>query len=129
MAKATTKRKRVILSLESKLSILDKLSKGVTQAILAEGYNIGQSTITDLKKNEAKLRAFVSSLEQQGMSCSRKIMRLAKEKQLEEALYLWFVQKRSQDTGPLLKEKASELHGKLYEEGGAPSFTASAGWL
>ena len=42
-------------------------------------------------------------------------MQLAKEDKLEEALYLWFIQKRSQGTaiiGPLLAEKASELHQK-----------------
>ena len=44
------------------------------------------------------------------------VMQLAKEDKLEEALYLWLIQKRSQGTaisGPLLAEKASELHQKM----------------
>ena len=115
------KRKRVVLSIESKLTILEKIAKGVTQARVAEEYNIGQSTITDLKKKEAKLKEFASTLDNQGMSSTRKIMRLAKDQELEQALYIWFVQKRTQDTpvsGPLLREKASNcmkscMQGKL----------------
>ena len=129
----TVKRKRVVLSIETKLAILDKVAKGATQSDLAREYNIGRSTVTDLKRNEAKLREFATGLDDQGISSSRKIMRLAKEQQVEEAVYLWFVQKRSQDTpvsGPLLKEKAKEFHEKLHiEEDDPPSFTASSGWL
>ena len=56
-------------------------------------------------------------------------MRLAKEDRLEEALYLWFLQKRSQGiavNGPLLAKKAEELHKSME----LPSeFMASSGWL
>ena len=46
-------------------------------------------------------------------------MRLAKEDKLEEALYVWFIQKRSQGTAinwPLPAEKAEELHQKMELE-------------
>jgi len=60
-------------------------------------------------------------------------MRLVKEEQLEEALYMWFVQRRGQGTpvsGPLLAEKAKQLHDMLHEESLVkPPFTASNGWL
>ena len=98
------KRKRKVLSLESKLGIVDSLSKGVSQANLAAQYGVGKSTISDIKKSEGKIRQYVAVLDNQGVSTSRKVMRLAKEDRLEEALYLWFIQKRSQGiavNGPL----------------------------
>ena len=123
------KRKRKVLSLESKLAILDTLSKGVSQANLAAQYGVGKSTISDIKKSEGKIRQYVAVLDNQGVSTSRKVMRLAKEDRLEEALYLWFLQKRSQGiavNGPLLAKKAEELHKSME----LPSeFKASSGWL
>ncbi len=60
-------------------------------------------------------------------------MRLAKEEDLEKALFMWFTQRRGQGTpvsGPLLAEKAKQLHDILHEGSPAPPpFTASAGWL
>ena len=127
------KRKRNALTLETKLSILDKLLEGASQSRLTSEYGVGKSTITDLKKNESKLHEFVSTAESQGVSSSRKIMRLAKDEKLEEALYIWFVQKRSQGTpvsGPLLCEKATQFHEQMHrEEAGVVPFKASGEWL
>lgn len=77
---ATTsgKRKRVVLSLENKICILDRLARGERATKLATEFGIGNATVTDLKKNEAKIRAFVSSMESLSVSSKqRKIMRLA----------------------------------------------------
>lgn len=52
-------RKRVVLSIEKKLEILDRLSKGESQAFLSFEYGIGKSTVADLKKNAKKIRTFV----------------------------------------------------------------------
>ena len=46
------KRKRVVLLLESKLDILDQLSKKNLR--LASEYGVGKSTVCDIKKNEEK---------------------------------------------------------------------------
>ena len=40
------KRKRVVLSLENKLSILDRLAKGERPTKLASEFGIGNSTLT-----------------------------------------------------------------------------------
>ena len=106
------KRKRKVLSIDTKLAILESLSKGVSQAKLAEQYGVA---ISDIKRSEQNVKEYASTLDSQGVSTSRKVMQLAKEDKLEEAVYLWFIQKRSQGTaiiGPLLAEKASELHQK-----------------
>ena len=67
------------------------------------------------------------------MSGSRKVMRLAKDEQLDQALYLWFVQQRSVGmpiSGPILREKAKQLNEQLHaEEATTPPFSASSGWL
>ena len=53
----------------------------------------------------------------------RKVMRLANDDKLDEALYQWFVQKRSQDT-PVENSCLSASRGRRY-----PPFQASRGWL
>lgn len=56
MAAASTtsrKRKRVVLSLENKICILDRLAEGERASKLATEFAIGNATVTDLKKNEA----------------------------------------------------------------------------
>ena len=82
------------------------------------------------KKDEAKKTLFVD-----GMSMNkkgRKVMRLSDDDKLDEAVYQWFVQKRSQDipvSGPVLCEKAVQLRKQLHEGSTVPSFQASRGWL
>ena len=80
MAAATGKRKRVVLSLENKIVILDRLAKGERATKLATEFGIGNATIIDLKKNEDKIRSFMSSMESLSVSSKqRKIMRLAED--------------------------------------------------
>ena len=53
-AKMSGKRKRKVLTVETKLEILARMAEGVSQCCLAEEYSVGTSTISNLKKNEAK---------------------------------------------------------------------------
>ena len=101
-----------MLTLECKLEILKKLQAGILPSTLAREYNVGKSTITGIKQNEMRIREFISTAESQGMTATRKIMRLAKDEQVEQALYLWFLQKRSQGTpvsGPMLLKRVRDL--------------------
>ena len=127
------KRKRAVLSLECKLTILDRLKAGATQEKLSHEYGIGRSTVGYIKKNEDKIRSFASTMESMAISKKgRKVMRLADDGKLDEAVYLWFVQKRTQDmpvSGPILCEKAAQLHALLYKDDPEPPFQASRGWL
>lgn len=132
-ASISKKRKRVVLPLEIKIAILDRLNAGATQAKLADEYGIGRSTVGDIKKSEDKIRSFASTMESMAMSKKgRKVMRLADDDRLDKAVYLWFAQKRSQDmpvSGPVLCEKAVQLHEQLHESESVPPFQASRGWL
>ena len=66
------------IPLNAKLAILDSLYKGNGQARLAEEYGVGKSTISNTKKSEKKIRGYVTVLDNQSVSTSRKVMRLAK---------------------------------------------------
>ena len=46
------KQKKVVLTVENKLEIIDLLRKGMSYTVISEKYSIGRSTITDIKKNK-----------------------------------------------------------------------------
>ena len=69
-------RKRVVLSLENKLSILYRLAKGEKAIKVAGEFGIGNSMVTDLKKNESRIRSFVSSME--SLSVCLKVLTMKK---------------------------------------------------
>ena len=129
------KRKHVVLSLDEKIAILDKLRTEQTRSSIAKEYNVGCATVTSPKNNEKKLRSFVSTMD--GMEASKKgskVMCLAHDDQLDKVIYmyLWFTQRRSQNmpiSGPMLCEKAAQLHKTLHEGEGLPPFLANRGWL
>ena len=56
--KVDSKRKKVVLSIEEKLDILELIEKGTSYTIITEKYGIGKSTVTDIKKSKHKLEAF-----------------------------------------------------------------------
>lgn len=63
---------------------------------LATEFGIGNATVTDLKKNEAKIRLFMSSMESLSVSTKkRKIMRLADDDKVAEALPVKYYAQKS----------------------------------
>ena len=84
-ASCSRKRKRTVVSLETKLGILDRLKKGEIQAQLASEYGVGKSTVADIKKNEEKIRNFATTMDSLAMSKKRKVMRLADNDKLDQA--------------------------------------------
>ena len=69
-------RKQVVLSLQNKLSILDRIAKGEKVTKVAGEFGIGNSMVTDLKKNESRIRSFVSSME--SLSVCLKVLTMKK---------------------------------------------------
>ena len=53
-ASSSRKRKRTVVSLETKLAILDRLKKGEIQAQLASEYGVGKSTVADILKEKRR---------------------------------------------------------------------------
>ncbi|XP_046629071.1 jerky protein homolog-like [Neodiprion virginianus] len=125
----TSKRKRHFLTLEQKREILSKLDKGETGASLALAYNVGNATITDIKKNKDKILSFVSTSDGEHGAQKRKALKSAQNPVLDKALSEWFTQTRSLGqpiSGPILCEKALDLNNRI---GGSSDFKASSGFL
>ena len=127
---SSVKRKCTVVTLETKLTILDPLKKGESHSRLASQYGIGKSTVRGIKKNEEKIRNFAATMDSLDMNTNKhKVMRLAYDDKLDQALFLWFVQKRSQTlpvSSPILCEKA--VWQCMHRES-VPPFQASKGWV
>ena len=55
------KRKRVTLTLETKLEIVKKIKLGRSNISLAEEYGIGKTTVSDLKRDKDKVTALADT--------------------------------------------------------------------
>lgn len=123
------KRKHVSLTIQTKVDILNRLEKGESGSSLANAFGVGKATITDIKKKKNEILNFASKVDSDDGSRLRKTIRTANDKSLEDAVYLWFTQRRSLGepvSGPLICEKALYFNKKL---GGSADFKASTGWL
>ncbi|CAK1602053.1 unnamed protein product [Parnassius mnemosyne] len=125
-----SKRKRVLLSMKDKYEINKRLEEGESATKLSLEYQVGKSTITDIKKKQkTNISNVISQLDSSNGSTSRKTMKLASNTNLDDAVYNWFTQKRSQGetiSDPILCEKAVQFNEKI---GGSSNFQASTGWL
>lgn len=91
------KHKRVVLLLESKLCVLDRLAKGERATVVASDFRIGNSTVNDLKK-ESRIWSFIMKMECLSVCLKeRKIMRLPKNVMVDENLYLWYIKKGAKE--------------------------------
>ena len=73
---ATRKRKRVILSIEDKTGAIDMFDHGSSSTAFTAKYGIVKSTVSDIKKNKAKILTFKREMADMGMSLKAKAMRL-----------------------------------------------------
>ena len=125
---AKPKRKRTVLSIEDKVAIIKQLDSSSAN-VIAERYGVGKSTVSDIKKNRDKILRFNQEMCDMGMSKKAKVMKIGDDEQHDKAVYLWFKQKRMEGipiSGPILCEKAVQLHKKMYGE--ESSFSGSTGW-
>ena len=96
--KSSAKRKKIVLSIEDKLEILELLQKGTSYTIVSEKYGIGRSTVANIKKNESKLKVFKQRMTDMGVkSVDTKAMKLGTYEKLDAALYMWFRQQRERN--------------------------------
>lgn len=123
-----SKRKHTSCTLKDKLEVLKRLDNGESASKLAVEFGVGNSTITDWKKNRSKIEQFCISTTSKCTE-SRQTAKTTPLDKLDSALFVWFSQEREKGTpisGPLIKEKALKLN-KLMN--GDESFVASTGWL
>nr|BAN21014.1 unkown protein [Riptortus pedestris] len=121
------KRKRVVLTLEQKLAIINRVEKGESVKKLSTEFGIGEQTVRDILKKKKDISGFVSSSAQ--TTFPRKTMKTSTLKDVDEAVYQWFIQRRAEGvpiSGPMVSEKALWFHENLKIE---EPFSASQGWL
>ena len=103
---SASKRKRVVLTIKEKVNIIQLLEKGTSYTVISEKYGIGRSTVGDIRKNKDKILKFSRDAAETGFKKKAKVMKPAKDEHLEEALYIWFKQKRMEGipiSGPVIK--------------------------
>lgn len=130
--KTTTKRKAI--SLETKVTILNKLKAGQGSTSVAKAFGLNESTVRSIKQVEDSIRKSVSS----GTNVSQKFSSYKRDKAMEEmekVLIIWIednVRKRIPvDTGSI-KHKALRIFQLLKDKDQTPSvieFSASKGWF
>jgi len=92
------KRRKVVLTIEKKLEVLDLLQKKTSYTVIAKKYGICRSTITDIKNSEDKLRSFKEKMTEMGVKeVKTKSMKMGSFDKLDDALYIWFRQQRKKD--------------------------------
>ncbi|XP_064419100.1 jerky protein homolog [Latimeria chalumnae] len=110
------KRKRVVLTINQKIDICKRLAKGENRNDLMREYNVGSSTIYDIKAQKDKLIEFYASSETKKSMEQLRTLRKPKLEQLDTVLYEWFALKRSEGapiSGLLLIEKAKDFYQQM----------------
>ncbi|KAB0792773.1 hypothetical protein PPYR_14732 [Photinus pyralis] len=126
----TTKRKKVIVSLDKKLDAINRIDKGESMRSIAQEMGVGSSTVSDWKRNRKEIEEFCKKMVTAVGLQGRGTMKSAKNKQLDDALFAWFAEENARGTvitGPILQKKALSLNQELPMND--PGFTASHGWL
>lgn len=103
--------------------MLEKLKSGAARKEICNQFNCSPATLTRLVKN----KDIITKIAQQNKNISKKRMRLGSNKEVEDALLIWFREMRSKEailTGPLLLEKANYFAKKLNVD-----FVPKQGWL
>uniref|UniRef100_UPI00358F3C65 tigger transposable element derived 5-like n=1 Tax=Myxine glutinosa TaxID=7769 RepID=UPI00358F3C65 len=123
-----TARKRKSFSVKDKLHALDAI-KTKSQTQVARDPGIPESTLRGWKSQEEKLRVSLCKVEEEA-GLKAKHLKTAKDGSLDDSLYEWFVQARSEGlpiSGPILKAQAEKFDKQINGE--TSQFKASNGWL
>ncbi|GFY18864.1 tigger transposable element-derived protein 1 [Trichonephila clavipes] len=116
----------------------DRLGKGERSTAIEKHFNLGESTVRAIKKNEAAIRKSVIS----GTKLSTKFASYTRDvllERTERAIAIWIeeqVQRRIPVSGYLIQEKALQFYKSMklsepstYTSQAGKEFSASKGWL
>ena len=88
------KRKHTLLTVKQKNELLDKLEKGVPIVNLVADYGVAKQTISDIRRNKEKIRAYAAQVRSdQGVSdpkYAHKKLKTGQFVELEEAVLKWY---------------------------------------
>lgn len=131
------KRSKQILSLGQKADILDRLRAGEGSTSVAKAYNLNESTVRSVKKNEGKIRASLAAGVSKHLKLSFHSQTLRK---MEKNLSAWMVKQQSKGIELSMKtiqKKAKIMHNQIkfdslttkLNTGKELTFLASKGWF
>lgn len=130
--------KRKVISLETKIEILDRLRKGDRVVDVAKSYSMNEATIRTIRINENTIRKSVAAGNTTSMGTTSYTRNIAMEK-MEKALMLWIedqTQKRVPIDTSAITNKALRIYEKIVEQLPSssstekkPNFLASHGWF
>ncbi|GFT16455.1 tigger transposable element-derived protein 1 [Trichonephila clavipes] len=132
------KHQRQSISLETKIAILDRLGKGEGSTAIGKHFNLGESTVRAIKKNEAAIRKSVIS----GTKLNTKFASYIRDvllERTERAIAIWIeeqVQRRIPVSGYLIQEKVLQFYKSMKQSEPSTSssqagkeFSAKKTWL
>ena len=85
------KRKRIVVSIETKIEALKRLDKGVSIKSVALHLGVGEVTVGDWKRNRAQIEKYFA--DKTNCSQVRQTMKHCEFEKTSETLFLWFMQK------------------------------------
>ncbi|XP_004687018.1 PREDICTED: jerky protein-like [Condylura cristata] len=123
------KRKRVVLTLREKIDICTRLERGESRKALMQEYNVGMSTLYDIRAHKARLLRFFAGPDGSAALAQRRTLHTPKLGRLDRALYQWFLAQRAAGvpvSGPMLVEKAKGFYEQMQL---TEPCVFSGGWL
>ncbi|KAG7175318.1 DExH-box ATP-dependent RNA helicase DExH1-like [Homarus americanus] len=123
----------ILTNTRQKLELIRKLEAGASVARVCDEFGVKKQTVSDTRKAKDKLTAFslkyyVDATSKSSSVGARKLMRVAKDTNLEESVTKWFVQQRS--CGNVVRGVEIQAAAvKLASHMGIENFEASDGWL
>jgi hypothetical protein len=124
-----TKRKRIVLTNEQKLQLINKHENGAKVSTLMREYNVGEQTVCDLIKKKSRLITFAGVSNSAGGMLKRKSIKSSTHDELDQAMVLCFSQQRAQGipvSGAICAVQAKYFFDQLKLQG---DFSTSSGWL
>ncbi|GCC19943.1 hypothetical protein chiPu_0018636 [Chiloscyllium punctatum] len=112
----SVKRKRTTVTIEQKSETLQRLDPGEKASKIAQEYNIGIATVSNIRKARSAIEKFISQSDTANAP-KRKSMKPAKDEHLNQAVLLWFSQQHEKGIpvpGPMILEKAANFHERLH---------------
>lgn len=111
---STPKRLKKVMNLEEKVKLLDKCKAGrMSNSAVGKLFNVNESTVRSIKKNEAKIRAALASTAPPSAKQVSQVRSSAMSK-MESALYVWITDQNKK--GNPIDSNAIRAKGKaLYD--------------
>jgi predicted DNA-binding protein YlxM (UPF0122 family) len=105
----------VVLTVATKLQIVERAENGESISKLAAEFNIGNQTVHDIIRKKDELHKFVTSSDTFNGTSNLKSTKHSKFEDLDTAVFNWFKQKQVDGlvSGPLLMEQAIWFHKQM----------------